>query len=97
MSELERRLAGALRDAIETSTRELNYRMPLLHQRLNRDGPVATVRHFLQDPESSDGFGNLLMRGRLDLSVEAVVLSDPSFATLFAEWELDVARARLGR
>ena len=46
--------------------------------------------------EVSDGFQKLLDAGRLDLSVEALVLQ-PKFESLFSEAELAEARARLDR
>jgi hypothetical protein len=45
-------------------------------------------------PAISDGFAKLWERGRLDLSVEAVVVQ-PRFAALFTEDEVDAARRRL--
>ena len=42
-------------------------------------------------PHISEGFAALWERGRLDLSVEALVI-DPRFAQLFTDKEIDTAR-----
>jgi hypothetical protein len=47
-------------------------------------GPLETARKLLNAPAVSDGFSNLWDRGRLDLTVEALVLR-PEFAPLFTE------------
>ncbi|MFW6642072.1 GmrSD restriction endonuclease domain-containing protein [Nocardiopsis algeriensis] len=57
-------------------------------------GALGTARKLLAAPAVSDGFSNLWERGRLDLTVEAVVLR-PEFAELFTAEELDRARGRL--
>lgn len=57
-------------------------------------GALGTARKLLHAPAVSDGFSNLWERGRLDLTVEALVLR-PEFSWLFADEELDQARGRL--
>ncbi|WP_160051341.1 DUF262 domain-containing protein [Nocardiopsis sp. FR26] len=57
-------------------------------------GPLGTARKLLNAPAVSDGFANLWERGRLDLTVEALVLR-PDFSPLFTDQELARARARL--
>jgi hypothetical protein len=56
-----------------------------------RDHPVMVSR---STPASSDGFAELWERGRLDLTVEALV-AEPKFSELFSENEIAVARRRL--
>ncbi|GHD16973.1 GmrSD restriction endonuclease domain-containing protein [Nocardiopsis kunsanensis] len=57
-------------------------------------GALETARKLLHAPAVSDGFSNLWERGRLDLTVEALVLR-PEFSSLFTDEELDRARGRL--
>ncbi|MCV7199821.1 hypothetical protein H7J74_25645 [Mycobacterium angelicum] len=45
-------------------------------------------------PAISDGFAALWERGRLDLTVEALVV-EPAFSDLFTDTEIDIARRRL--
>ena len=57
-------------------------------------GGLAAARRLLHTPTVSDGFTALWERGRLDLSVEALVLQE-RFRNLFTEQELERARERL--
>ena len=57
-------------------------------------GPLATARRLLHSDKVSEGFVALWQRGRLDLTVENVVLR-PEFVDLFTDEELDIARNRL--
>lgn len=57
-------------------------------------GPVETARKLLRAPAVSDGFAALWERGRLDLTVEALVIRAP-FSDLFDERELETAHTRL--
>ncbi len=57
-------------------------------------GPLPTARKLLAAPAVSDVFAALWERGRMDLTVEALVV-EPEFASLFTEDELQIARRRL--
>lgn len=41
---------------------------------ISQHGSVETLRRLLEAKEVSDGFGTLIMKGRLDLSAEAIAL-----------------------
>jgi hypothetical protein len=57
-------------------------------------GGLETARRLLAKPELSDGFTELYLRDRLDLTVEAHVIK-PEFRPLFTADELLVAERRL--
>jgi hypothetical protein len=61
---------------------------------LSQHGPQETAHKLLASPAISDGFAELWERGRLDLTVEALV-AEPKFSELFSENEIAVARRRL--
>ena len=61
-------------------------------QMLDEHGGVETARRLL--PQMSDGFTALWQRGRLDLTVEALVLQ-PKWDKLFSHEERQIARRRL--
>ena len=71
---------------------QANYTATRFHQMLIEHGGVETARRLL--PRMSDGFTELWRRGRLDLTVEALVLQ-PRWASLFSGTELEMARGRL--
>jgi len=78
----------------ERAKKECGYNATRFLQMVTESGGLATARALLRGTDISDGFAALWERGRLDLTVEAVVLRDP-WKTLFTEHELDVARKRL--
>ena len=57
-------------------------------------GGLSAARTLLSAPGVSDGFAALWQCGRLDLTVEALVLKSP-WNSLFTEHELEVAQKRL--
>ena len=60
------------------------------------EGGLATARHLLKPTTTTYGLRRLRQEGRLDLSVEALVLREP-WRSLFTERELDEAKRRLRR
>ena len=92
MNQLESELRGAFRDAHATARSELGFGMPVLIQMVAESGPTDAARRIL--PQVTDMFTKLFMRGRLDLSVEAIVLRE-KFRPLFTDDELRLASDRL--
>ena len=70
------------------------YRPTYFLRMVNEQGGLVAARQLLTDGTVSDGFVRLWQEGRLDLSVEAVVL-DPQWRDLFTSDELAVAQRRL--
>ena len=63
-------------------------------QMVEEKGGLETAEYLLGLNTVSDGFTRLWEEGRLDLSVEALVLQD-EWQVLFTPEELDIARQRL--
>lgn len=61
---------------------------------VSENGGLEAARTLLHSSTVSDGYVALWERGRLDLSVEAVVL-EPRWAALFTGAELEIANRRL--
>lgn len=78
----------------ETAKREDGYSATRFLQMVAYRGGVETARQLLHASSVSEGFTAPWLAKRLDLSVEAHVLT-PEFAPLFAEAERDIARRRL--
>lgn len=91
---LEVRFEAAMYDAYEAWKREVGYKATRFHQMLPRHGGVETARRLLRQPGMSAGFERLLDEGRLDLTMEFLVLR-PDFGTLFTAQERAQARRRL--
>lgn len=92
---IEEQLYEQLRWSCEES-RKIDYNPGFFWKMLNERGPVLTCKKLLEGGPDSlpDGFVTLLMKKRLDLSMEVIVL-EPIFASLFDRTELATARKRL--
>ena len=75
------------------TNKAIHYRPTQFYRMVIEYGGVETA-HRLIDKESTEGFTKLWEKGRLDLSVEALVLK-PEFALLFDEVERKKAREKL--
>lgn len=74
---------------------EAGYTASVFHRMLTEKGGLATAKQLINDPTVSQGYTSLWERGRLDLSVEAVIIDNPKWHSLFTDEELARARKRL--
>lgn len=58
-------------------------------------GGVSTAKYLINSAKPSDGYTALFERGRLDLTVEAVVVENANWHELFTEQEFRKCRKRL--
>jgi len=94
MTDLERRFESAMRDIYFRAKRECRYNAERFYQMIDQRGAIETAKSLISKPEGSDGFTNLYMMGRLDLTVEALVLKD-EYMELFSEDEHQLCREKL--
>lgn len=73
---------------------ECRYNASRFLQIVSESGGLVAARTLLASPTVSEGFAALWQCGRLDLTVEALVLRPP-WSALFTEQELITARKRL--
>jgi hypothetical protein len=83
-----------MKDIYVRAKSEANYTATYFLGMLSDYGGLGTARRLLASTEVSSGFAALYERGRLDLTVEALVIQ-PKFTSLFTDEELDIARQRL--
>lgn len=74
---------------------EANYNATLFLQMLHDHGGLETARILLHKPKPSDGYTALYLRGRLDLTVEAVIHDNAKWHSLFTQEELAICAKRL--
>ncbi|MFE9205651.1 AAA domain-containing protein [Micromonospora sp. NPDC007230] len=91
---LEAAFHEAMVRSYERARDEANYHAALFLRMLTEKGGLATARQLLHNPGVSDGFTALWERGRVDLTVEAVVIR-PRFRPLFTDEELAIASKRV--
>ncbi|MDP7724181.1 hypothetical protein [Mycobacterium sp. TY814] len=93
-SPAETQFSERMKAIYERGRSEAGYNATYFLSMLSQYGPQETAHKLLASPAVSDGFAQLWERGRLDLTVEALVV-DPTFSELFSENEIEVARRRL--
>ncbi|MFW6161772.1 MAG: hypothetical protein ACODAJ_03330 [Planctomycetota bacterium] len=66
-------------------------------QMVTEQGGLQAAKSLLRATELSDGFTALWLAGRLDLTMEAMIVEDPVWRELFTSEELEIARNRLNQ
>jgi hypothetical protein len=84
----------AMKEIYIRAKNEANYTATYFVGMLSTLGGLGTAKRLLATTEASTGFTTLYERGRLDLTVEALVVK-PRFASLFTDQEIRIARQRL--
>lgn len=74
---------------------EANYKATRFLQMLHDHRGLETARILLHSPSVSEGYTALWQRGRLDLTVEAVIHNNPEWHPLFTQHELNICTKRL--
>lgn len=92
VSDLERDFAMLMKSIYDRAKIEAGYNAAIFLKMLGERGGVETAKFLLREPKVSRGFVELWKRNRLDLTVEAQILSHPRLWELFEERDLDTAR-----
>lgn len=92
--ELERKFNIAMRDIYDNAKRECGYVATRFLQMLSEKGGVVTAKNLISKEGGTEGFTKLWEFGRLDLSVEALILKK-EYRELFTEEERNMCRYRL--
>jgi hypothetical protein len=93
-SNIELRFHDEMLETFRRAKAECHYNATRFLQMVSECGGLTTARSLLAARGLSDGFTALWQYGRLDLTVEAVVLK-PQWSDLFTDAELAIARKRL--
>jgi hypothetical protein len=91
---LEDQFHQAMITIYEQEKRDCNYNATYFIRMVSEHGGLQAAKLLLDSNEPQDGFTKLWECGRLDLSVEALVLN-AKFSPLFSQEEKDIARDRL--
>lgn len=95
MTPLERRFHDAMLEIYRVAKAEARYDATIFLGMVSQRGGLATAQYLINTPKPSDGYTALYMRGRLDLTVEAMVIENAAWHELFTDEELAKARTRL--
>lgn len=91
--DLERQFAAEMDRLYEECKEQLDYNATRFLGMLNAYGGLETAYRILSGPDGHDGFTRVVMEGRADLTVEAVVLEE-RFRPLFSQEQIAVAERR---
>ena len=94
MADLEKQFDEAMINVYRTAKEECGYNATYFLQMLHDKRGIATAKQLLASDGTQYGFEKLWEHGRLDITVECLVLN-PRFQKLFDAKELDRARERL--
>ena len=86
---------GAMFDVYRRAKDEAGYTATIFLGMLTRHKGRATAKQLINAAKPSDGYTALFERGRIDLTVEALVVENARWQPLFTPEELDRARKRL--
>tara|TARA_R100000365_G_C2732182_1_gene62246 strand:+ start:136 stop:447 length:312 start_codon:yes stop_codon:yes gene_type:complete len=75
--------------------KEAGYNATIYLRMLHDRHGLGTAKALINSPKVSDGYTHLYERGRLDLTVEALIVENPRWHTLFTREEVETARDRL--
>jgi hypothetical protein len=95
MQTLSKQFDAAMFDIYRRAKSEAGYNATIFLGMLNDRGGLSTAKYLINSPKPSDGYTNLYERGRLDLTVEAMVVENANWHALFTSDELHKARRRL--
>jgi len=95
MADLHAQFDEAMFDVYRRAKSEAKYNATVFLQMLTDNGGLATAKTLINSAKPSDGYTALYLRGRLDLTVEALVMDNPQWQPLFEPEELKRAEKRL--
>lgn len=95
MADVERRFDLAMENIYRLAKEEAKYTPHIYLQMLHEHGGLQTAKILINKPKESDGYTQLFLAGRLDLTVEAMVFDNPEWHELFTAEELDKVSTRL--
>lgn len=94
---LEAAFEAAMHQLHARARNEAKYNASPFLQMLHAQRGVGTARALINAPRESQDYAELFARGRLDLTVEALVVEDSRWHPLFSAEEIERARARLAK
>ncbi|MFO7285414.1 MAG: hypothetical protein LOD94_06340 [Gammaproteobacteria bacterium] len=85
----------AMLDIYRRAKSEAGYTASAFLKMVVEHGGVEAARMLIHSQRVSSGYTELWERGRLDLSMEAMIVETPRFHELFSPEEIEICRKRL--
>lgn len=81
--------------AIEKMIKETDPRPMRFEQLIHETSILETCRKLLESDRITDGFTNMVLKDRIDLTVEYIVATNQEFQSLFTEKQVSNAKERV--
>jgi hypothetical protein len=94
---LEERFDAAMMDIYRRARSEANYNATRYFQMLTEHRGLQTAKILIDAVTESEGYTALWERGRLDLTVEALIFDHPEYHPLFTDEERQKVENRLAK
>lgn len=94
-SQLETQFHESMINIYRAAKSEAQYNAQRFLQMVVDHGGLEAARMLIHSSQVSDGYVALWERGRLDLTVEAMILANDRYKSLFTEEELSICKKRL--
>lgn len=91
LKELDKEMHNIYKGALS----EAGYKATRFLQMLHEKGGLETARYLLRSKLPSEGYTILCAGGHFDLTVEAMILNNEKFHSLFSVDDLNIAKKRL--
>jgi len=95
MKDLEKQFDLAMLEIYTRAKSEIKYNATAFFQLLKTRGGLGTAKYLINATRPSDGYTKLYELGRLDLTVEAMIVDDEMWHDLFDQEEIEKAKRRL--
>lgn len=95
MKKIEQQFDQAMFEIYRRAKEEAGYNATLFLQMISDQKGLRTAKTLINAAKPSDGYTALYLKGRLDLTVEAVVVENECWHSLFLDIEIERARKRL--
>src|SRR5438132_3919824 len=95
MRDLGKQFDAAMFEIYRRAKSEAGYNATIFLRMVSDKGGLTTARYLINSARPSDGYTHLYERGRLDLTVEAMVAENAKWHELFTGKEVVAATSRL--
>lgn len=95
MKDLQKQFDLAMLDIYRRAKSEARYNATIFLRMVADRGGLLTAKYLINSTAPSDGYTHLYERGRLDLTVEAMIVENPKWHELFTAEAIAKARGRL--
>jgi len=95
MQNLTKEFDAAMFEIYRRAKSEVAYNATIFLRMIGDRGGLETAKYLINSPKPSDGYAHLFERGRLDLTVEAMIAENTKWHQLFTDDELNKVRRRL--